>query len=156
MPKKIYILLPLLLAALALAACAAHQNGWVLPAQHPEYAEVGKKPPLCTDCHEPSNENFNWKRFNHDTYFGDNHRRQAYQNSRVCSMCHQQSFCNDCHATRVELKPSIKNQTETYRSSPHRGDWLSRHRIEGSLDPTSCIRCHRNPKTATTCAPCHG
>jgi hypothetical protein len=71
-------------------------------------------------------------------------------------MCHQQSFCNDCHATYVELKPSIKNQDATYRRSPHRGDWLSRHRIEGSLDPTSCIRCHRNPKTATTCAPCHG
>ena len=156
MPKKIYMVFPLLLAVLALAACVSHQNGWAPPLSHPADAGLGKRPPICTDCHKAKDENFNWQRFNHDPYFGDNHRQQAYQNSRVCNMCHQQSYCNDCHATRVELKPSEKNQTATYRRSPHRGDWLARHRIEGRLDPTSCIRCHRNPKSAATCAPCHG
>jgi len=156
MLKKITWFSLLMLLALVLAACVAHRADWMPPLQHPADAGLGKRPPICTDCHEASNENFNWKRFNHDTYFGENHRQQAYQNSRVCGMCHQQSFCNDCHATSVELKPSIKNQTATYRRSPHRGDWLARHRIEGALDPTSCIRCHRNPKTAATCVPCHG
>jgi hypothetical protein len=156
MLKKIIRFLPLLLLVLALAACVSHQSEWKLPLRHPADAGLDQRPPICTACHDAKDANFNWQRFNHDAYFGDNHRQQAYQNSRVCGMCHQQSFCNDCHATRVELKPSIKNQTETYRRSPHRGDWLSRHRIEGSLDPTSCIRCHRNPQTATACAPCHG
>jgi hypothetical protein len=156
MLKKISRIFPLLLSALVLAACVAHQAQWLPPLQHPEDAGLGKRPPICTDCHEASDEHFNWQRFNHDTYFGDNHRQQAYQNSRVCGMCHQQSFCSDCHAIDIELKPSDKNPTATYRRSPHRGDWLARHRIEGALDPTSCIRCHRNPKTAATCVPCHG
>lgn len=156
MLKRIALLFPLLLPALVLAACVAHRADWTPPFLHPDEAGLSKRPPLCTDCHESGNENFNWQRFNHDLYFGEHHRQQAYQNSRICSMCHQQSFCNDCHATRVELKPSLKNQSETYRRSPHRGDWLARHRIEGRLDPTSCFRCHRNPKTASTCVPCHG
>jgi hypothetical protein len=25
---------------------------------------------------------------------------------------------------------------------PHTGDYLSRHRIDGRLDPVSCRRCH--------------
>lgn len=84
------------------------------------------------------------------------HRQNAYQNEALCANCHQTSFCNNCHATRVELKPSLKNQTETYRQMPHRGNYLSRHRIDGRIDPTSCFRCHGNPKAAKTCAPCHG
>lgn len=157
MLKKISGFSFLLLLALVMTACVALRAEWTPPLQHPADAGLGKRPPICTDCHEARNENFNWQRFNHDTFFGDNHRQQAYQGSRVCSMCHQQNFCNDCHAsTSVELTPSVKDPSATYRRSPHRGDWITRHRIEGSLDPTSCIRCHRNPKTATTCAPCHG
>jgi hypothetical protein len=71
-------------------------------------------------------------------------------------MCHQQQFCDECHGVRVEEKPSAKNKTSTFRRTPHRGDYLSRHRIDGRVDPTSCFRCHGNPKTAETCAPCHG
>ena len=89
MLKKISIMLPLLLSALLLAACVSHEAGWSLPLQHPADAGLSKRPPVCTDCHDASNENFNWQRFNHDTYFGENHRQQAYQNSRVCSMCHR-------------------------------------------------------------------
>jgi len=71
------------------------------------------------------------------------HRQQGYQQSEtLCANCHQTSFCNNCHATRVEMKPSLKNQAETYRQMPHRGDYLSRHRIDGRIDPTSCFRCH--------------
>ena len=106
MLKKIIALLPLLLAASLLAACAYHQPEWTPPLKHPEDAGLSKRPPICTDCHDAKNKNFNRQRFNHDPYWGENHRQQAYQNSRVCSMCHEQSYCNDCHATRVELKPS--------------------------------------------------
>lgn len=157
MPKhKSSHLILLLLLACGLAACAVHTQSYQVPAQHPEDSGIGKLPPICVDCHEASAEHFNWQQFNHNAFFAENHRQVAYRNNQVCEMCHQTSFCNDCHATGIELKPSLKNQTETYRRSPHRGDYLSRHRIDGRVDPTSCFRCHGNPKASETCARCHG
>jgi len=146
------VLLPLLL----LAACVSAKGGFILPTAHPPEAELGDTPPNCIDCHEARGEKIDFERYSHTPYFGENHRQEAYQNPQVCAMCHQRSFCNDCHATRVELKPSLKNQSDTRGRMPHRGDFLSRHRIEGRIDPTSCFRCHGNPKTTQTCAPCHG
>ncbi|PLX98521.1 MAG: cytochrome C [Desulfuromonas sp.] len=153
MPAKIKSLtfIPLALAAISLAACVA---AYKLPAEHPE--ELDATRPVCTDCHDASDGNINYARFTHTISWGDNHRLAAYQNEQVCAMCHQQSYCNDCHGVRVELKPSTRSPDEVLRQMPHRGDFLSRHRIEGRINPTSCFRCHGNPKTAQTCAPCHG
>ncbi|MCP3175493.1 cytochrome C [Desulfuromonas sp. KJ2020] len=137
-----------------LVACAGLDSGTVRLTSHPQ--ELGQGKPTCTQCHRAREGTMNFQRFNHNGSFIQTHRMEAYQNEQLCAMCHQTSFCNDCHATRVELKPSIKNQTETYRSMPHRGDYLSRHRIDGRLDPTSCFRCHGSPKSATTCIQCHG
>lgn len=146
----------LALVALGLVACAALDSGFNLPKRHLSAEDLGQSPKQCTDCHEARGENLAFGNFNHTANFAQTHRQQAYQNEAVCSMCHQTSFCNDCHATRVELKPSDKNPTDTYRQMPHRGDYLSRHRIDGRVDPTSCFRCHGNPKSAATCARCHG
>jgi hypothetical protein len=151
--KLISVRLPLLLAILLLAACAALQGGYRLPAVHPE--ALGRGRPTCTECHEARTETFNYQRFNHDPFFMENHRQLTRQGEAACTMCHGVSFCNDCHVTRSELRPSIKEQTETYRRMPHRGEYLSRHQIEGRIDPISCFRCHGNPKSARTCAPCH-
>lgn len=142
-------------ALLLLAACAAG-GGFILPSTHPPEAELGNTPPICVDCHDARGGVLDFERYNHTPFFGENHRQEAYQNAQVCAMCHQRSFCNDCHATRVELKPSLKNPTDVLGRKPHRGDFLTRHRIEGRIDPSSCFRCHGNPKTAQTCAPCHG
>ncbi len=154
MMNKGVLSMTILLASLALlAACATLQGGYRLPATHPEELEPGR--PTCTECHEPRTEQFNYERYNHTVFFMENHLLPARQGEQVCAMCHQTSFCNDCHATRVELKPSDRYQTETYRRMPHRGNYLARHRIDGRIDPTSCFRCHGNPKTARSCAPCH-
>ena len=139
-----------------LGACAALDSGQKLGFTHPSAADLGAKPKVCSDCHEGKTEPIPFSRFDHTPFFADNHRQEAYQYEQTCRGCHQESFCNDCHATRVELKPSVKNPTDTDRRMPHRGDYLSRHRIDGRLDPMSCFRCHGNPKTARTCAPCHG
>jgi len=139
-----------------LAACGMQPQTDQLPAKHPEDSGIGKRPPICIDCHDARAEHINWQQFDHTAYFADNHRQVASRNPQVCAMCHQTSFCNDCHATGSELKPSLKNQAETYRRTPHRGDYLSRHRIDGRVDPTSCFRCHGNPKSAQTCVRCHG
>ena len=154
MAKKGVLLSTVLLVPLTLlVACATLQGGDRLPATHPE--DVGRARPTCTECHEPKGAAINYERYNHTLFFMDNHRIEAQQAEAVCSMCHQTSFCNDCHATRIELKPSEHYRTETYRRMPHRGNYLARHRIDGRVDPTSCFRCHGNPKTSETCAPCH-
>ena len=139
----------LLLGGLNLAAAASE-----LPASHPEELPNGR--PICTDCHDQTGGVIAFKRYNHTVYFTDNHGLEARQNEEVCAMCHRQSFCTDCHGVGVELKPSLKNQSDTYRRSPHRGEYLSRHRIEGRIDPTSCFRCHGKPRSAERCVRCHG
>ncbi len=156
MNRRHVILVVLIAAAALLAACAGLGGGLQLPASHPAAADLGEKPKTCTNCHDSADGPLHFERFVHGPYWGESHRQAAYQQERVCAMCHQTSFCNDCHATRVELKPSLKNQTDTYRRMPHRGDYLARHRIDGRVDPTSCFRCHGNPKSAATCARCHG
>jgi len=148
-PLNWYLLALFLAATLALVSVAS-----AIPGQHPE--ELPKGNPICTNCHEASDDKIFYKRYNHTPYFTDNHRFEAYQGEDICAMCHRQSFCNDCHASWVELKPSLKNQSDTYRRTPHRGDYLARHRIDARIDPTSCFRCHGNPKSAERCIRCHG
>lgn len=152
---RLLALLLLLAPPLVLAACAA-TNSYRLPAAHPEIFELGQRREFCTKCHGYKKEPVDFERYNHTALFTDSHRMVAYQDERVCALCHGQSFCSDCHAARLELKPSVRNPTENYRRVQHRGDYLTRHRIEGRMDPTSCVRCHGNPVSAGTCRSCHG
>jgi hypothetical protein len=154
MARRLLSPIHILVLALFLLACASLKGDLEVPPRHEQLDR--NRMPDCTECHEPRGDGFAYDRFVHTTFFAENHRHAAYQQEQVCAMCHKASFCNDCHATRVELKPSIKNHEESFRRLPHRGDYLSRHRIDGRLDPTSCFRCHGNPKTARTCARCHG
>ncbi|MBU0482387.1 MAG: cytochrome C [Proteobacteria bacterium] len=124
---------------------------------HPAYVDLGQRKPMCTDCHDEEPVKGVVPRiYNHTVYFGDNHRLEARRDPQVCNMCHKQKMCNDCHGIEIELKPSERDRTGNYRRMPHRGDYLSRHRIEGRLDPGSCYRCHGNPRRAKTCVRCHG
>ena len=156
MSTKVKLLFLVLSMSLGLlAACASLQMEPRFPVRHPIEADLGTRPPICIDCHEARNDDFIFEQFNHTAFFGEQHKQQAYRSEQVCSMCHQREFCSECHATRLELKPSLKNQSDTFRRMPHRGDYLARHRIDGRIDPTSCFRCHGNPKTAETCVKCH-
>lgn len=142
-------------AALAVfMACAGGTGLWQLPARHHQDPDEDLR--YCTDCHDASDDGFPYQRFVHTLFFAENHRPVALQHQQVCAMCHQPSACDECHGVRVELKPSLKNPTRTWKRTPHRGDYLSRHRIDGRVDPVACIRCHGNPKTTQTCRPCHG
>lgn len=142
-------------ACLLMAACATLKGNYSIPASHPE--ELGPKRPLCSDCHGGASAVFDYSRFDHTLSFGrDGHGFQARQQEAVCSMCHPQSFCADCHALRSEIKPAERRFSEPYRQMPHRGDYLTRHRMDGRVDPASCFGCHGNPRAARGCAPCHG
>ena len=136
---------------------AAVPTGWPssaeLPLSHPDEGEDLRR---CLDCHDGGDASFPYARFSHTGLFGEKHSHVARTSQRVCEMCHRPSYCSDCHGVRVELKPSLKRHADPRGLSPHRGDYQTRHRIDGRLDPTKCFKCHGSPKTARSCAKCHG
>lgn len=150
-----HILLLSLICFAALCTFAARQvsgGAFQLPLQHPDDGEDLRQ---CLDCHDSAESDFPFERFSHDLFFAERHAGSARGNASVCAMCHQQSFCSDCHGLRPGLKPSLKNSTDSRRRMPHRGDYIARHRIDGRIDPTACFRCHGSPKSAKICATCH-
>jgi hypothetical protein len=137
-----------------LGACAAMQKDSSRLSRHPQME--GEDLRNCLECHERGDGTIPYDRFVHTMFFAENHRQPAVQHSDVCNLCHRASFCSDCHGVGGELKPSIKNQSDTDRRMPHRGDYVTRHQIDGRINPAACYRCHGNPKTAASCKPCHG
>src|SRR5512137_1172354 len=113
-----------------------------LPASHPEALEEGRV--SCSECHEDQVKGIlkPYATFNHSTNFILNHKYYAGQDDQLCSVCHKRSFCNDCHASRETMKPSTKYGDRPDRELIHRGDYLSRHKIDGKTDPASCYKCH--------------
>jgi hypothetical protein len=104
----------------------------------------------CSDCHKDR-----WGALNHKAdNFDRRHKYYAGQQQRACTPCHRESFCTDCHAYREEIMPSDKYKGSPERMLPHRGDFLSRHRIEGKIDPVSCLKCHGRQNNER-CRLCH-
>jgi len=125
-----------------------------LPASHPEALAEGRV--ACSECHEEQVKGVlkPYASFEHSTYFIRNHRFYAEKDDRLCATCHKRSFCNDCHVNEVEIKPSTKFGNRPDRDLPHRGDYLTLHKIDGRIDPTSCFRCHGRNNNEQ-CVVCH-
>lgn len=125
-----------------------------LPSWHPEALPEGRVD--CTECHEDAVTGVMkpYASFSHSTVFIKNHRYYAGQDNRLCAVCHKPSFCNDCHANELEVKPSVMHGDRPDRELIHRGDYLSRHQIDGKIDPTSCFRCHGRTNNEQ-CVACH-
>jgi hypothetical protein len=106
------------------------------------------KVPVCSDCHT------GWRAsLSHTPGFGERHRFFASQQRQACQLCHRDSFCSDCHARTEELKPSEKYKDSPERTLPHRGDYLTQHKIDGRINPASCFPCHgrQNNERCKTC-----
>jgi len=139
---------------LLLAGCATGKGGLSLPSRHPE--ALGSTNPVCSKCHD-SDGPVSFADFDHGADWGTRHKYPAFgEGERVCEMCHRPKGCDDCHNTGSELSPAIRRVGEVGRELPHRGDYLTRHRFDARVDPTTCLRCHGSPKTSEICAPCHG
>lgn len=155
--KSRHPMLPVLVIAmlLALAACAQMKTLHSLPDWHPETLSVGQQMD-CSECHEDQQQGtmkaFN--AFSHSPAFVKNHRFYAASDDRLCTVCHKSSFCNDCHTNRVEMKPSYKYGYRPDREMPHRGNFMTLHKIEGKLDPAACYRCHGRANNER-CVACH-
>lgn len=139
-----------ILAATTGRLCAKETS---LPASHPEALGEGRV--SCTECHEDQMKGVlkPFANFNHSTDFILNHKMYAVQNNQLCNSCHKMSFCNDCHASRDTMKPATKNGDRPDRMMPHRGDYMTQHKIDGKIDPMSCYKCHgrSNNKVCTEC-----
>jgi len=135
------LLLPVLI--IALVACAQTTS---TVAKHP--MEVSS-PPICGDCHTDGR-----SALNHTGDFSTRHKFYAAQNKQTCSVCHNDSFCSDCHAHKDELKPGDKYKDSPSMSMPHRGDYLNQHKIDGRINPASCFPCHGRQNNER-CKACH-
>ncbi len=135
------LLLPVL--ALILFACAHTAS---MAARHP--VDVPSMP-LCSDCHSDYR-----AALNHTSDFSTRHRFYASQSRQTCGVCHKESFCSDCHAHKEELKPSDKFKDSPERALPHRGDYLTQHKIDGRINPSSCFPCHGRQNNER-CQVCH-
>lgn len=105
--------------------------------------------PICSDCHTDGR-----AAMDHTSDYAARHRFYAEQQRSTCNACHKESFCSDCHAHKEELKPSDKYKDSPERTLPHRGDYLNQHKIDGRINPASCMKCHGRSNNER-CSQCH-
>jgi len=127
----------------AFYACA---GGKSLVSTHPVEVQPSQ---LCSDCHTDDR-----ALLDHSPDFSVRHGFFASQKKQICDICHKESFCQDCHANKEEIKPSEKFKTSPDRVFPHRGDYITRHKIDGKIYPALCVKCHGRRNNAR-CKVCH-
>ncbi len=141
-----FLTLALLAGAFCLAVLAACAQTASMATKHPVETE---KMPLCSDCHT------DWRSaLSHTADFGTRHRFYSSQRRQTCLMCHTEAFCADCHAHREEMKPSDKYKNSPDIAMPHRGDYITQHKIDGRINPASCFPCHGRQNNER-CKVCH-
>ena len=139
------LVLFILTAALAamIVACVGTAS---MATKHPVEVETM---PICSDCHTDGR-----AALSHTSDFSTRHKFYAAQQKQTCSVCHKDAFCADCHANKEELKPSDKYKDSPERTMPHRGDYISQHKIDGKINPASCFPCHGRQNNER-CRVCH-
>lgn len=139
----------------AFTACALLSPETSFAPTHPQELSAGR--PMCSSCHGEDVAKGALKTyasFDHTPAFVKNHRFQATQDSATCASCHAQSFCADCHGGKVAMSPAIKLGNRPDRETPHRAGYLSMHRMDGKVDPSSCYKCHGRANN-DKCRACH-
>jgi hypothetical protein len=87
----------------------------------------------------------------HGPGFLRRHGEPARADSRLCSQCHDPSYCEDCHLSAPGMQLEVIEPMLQHRDFIHRGDFISRHGIEADLERGTCARCHGTP----FCDDCH-
>jgi hypothetical protein len=148
------LILVLTVALVTLIGCAGSAKRTTAPPRHPEELSDGKV--NCLDCHDDQLTGTlkPYGTFRHTNSFLLEHGALGAQSVDLCNSCHSEPFCMECHATTENLAPSLKRGDRPDRSLPHRGEYLTRHQIDGRVDPGSCIKCHGN-RNDGSCAVCH-
>jgi hypothetical protein len=89
--------------------------------------------------------------YSHEKNFFARHGLRAAGNQADCATCHDQSFCGDCHAQTMTVRPSLRFPERVDRQFVHRGDWQSRHALEARAQDVTCLKCHGT----SFCSSCH-
>jgi hypothetical protein len=89
--------------------------------------------------------------FSHEGNFLKDHERAARASAASCAQCHEQSFCAECHASTLAVRPEVKLVERVDRRFIHVGDFLGRHAMESRADSTTCRKCHGG----SFCDSCH-
>lgn len=76
----------------------------------------------------------------HTADFIYRHRFAAAEDAKLCSSCHKEEYCVECHDGRVRPR------------SFHPNDWLSMHSVAALQDSPRCTSCHNEQ---TFCLSCH-
>ena len=152
--KILGLILILSTAIGVVTGCAGSSTRATAPPQHPE--ELSGSNVNCLDCHdnELTGALKPYDTFRHTSRFLLDHGKLASQSSDLCSSCHSDAFCMECHATTENLGPDLRRGNRPDRELPHRGEYLTRHQIDGKVDPGSCIKCHGN-RNDGSCSVCH-
>lgn len=153
--KSVLQILGVVLGLGMLMACGLVSPEASFAATHPDGVGAGR--PVCSECH--SNDVAKgalkpYASFDHTPAFVKDHKFQANQDRNTCASCHAPSFCVDCHGGKVPMKPATRLSGNPDRLAPHRGDFMTLHRIEGKLDPSSCYACHGRANN-DKCRACH-
>lgn len=121
---------------------------------------------VCTTCHKAQLDRLNCQYCHerlpdlgkpsigeavHTAGFYRLHGAWATGSAQLCTQCHEQSYCADCHAKTAPLRPSVKLPDRVDRNFIHRGDFLGRHALEAAARPASCQTCHGQ----SFCQDCH-
>lgn len=159
MMRKTYLSLLAVLVGLGLlTACALLSPKASFAPTHPEGIELRVRP-TCSSCHGTelmATGLKSYATFDHTDAFVKNHRFPANQDPNACASCHAPSFCGDCHGGKTAMLPSTLMGNRPDRLlMPHRGNYLTLHRLEAKMDPTSCYKCHGRANNEK-CTACHG
>lgn len=79
------------------------------------------------------------------------HAVQAASAEDLCTSCHTERFCAECHGVTVPMLPSRLHFDDPMRRTMHRAAFVSRHSMEARADPGVCATCHSEP----FCNECH-
>ncbi len=140
---KAFILVMLTLSGMLLFSCAVKKS---IALKHP--LEI-QGMPQCSECHT------DWKAsLDHRPDWIKKHQFFVPQQKQICDGCHAESYCFDCHAKKEEIKPSDMFKDAPERTLPHPGDYLNQHKIDGKLNPASCVPCHGRQNNER-CRVCH-
>ena len=153
--KTVFQILGVMLGLGVLMACGLVSPETSYAPSHPQELAAGR--PLCSECHSSDVAKGALKpyaSFDHTAAFVKNHKVQAMQDANSCASCHAPSFCVDCHGGKVPMKPATRLGDRPDRMAPHRGDFLTLHKLEGKLDPSACYTCHGRANN-DKCRACH-
>lgn len=88
----------------------------------------------------------------HGRNFLERHGLHAAGSRDLCSTCHAESECAECHGTNVAALPVMLRFDEPRRAELHGAGFFARHSLEARIDPATCTSCHA---ADGSCRDCH-